>query len=547
MKRSGLTAGFVLSTVALLTLTACTPREGGSGGDKPKVDETTLVESLPAGATAVDEVTWGIVEGEPATLDPGTSAQLITPNLCDNLLTLDPDFSISEGLAKKAEFVDPVTFQIDLRDDVTFWDGTALTPEDVIYSLERNRTPASQWYAAFALIKGFEKTGDHQVTVHFNAPDLSFRDVISGGAGAVLSKAYAEAAGPALGTSDGGLMCTGPYKLGKGDWKPGSAIVTTANENYWGGAPMVKTLKYVFVTDSATLTTALTEGEIEGAFNVPATSRSSIEGKGAGRMILGPSTASNSFGPTTAEGPAANPKVRQALSYAIDREQYVNTVMNGLGHVQKTIVPPFAFNKSGEHEIYQAAYDALDTPKKDIEKAKKLLEESGEDLSQPLVIAVPAGGKELQQTAQIIQASAKEIGVTIEINEMQASDFGAMFFDPARRKGIDLVTTTGYLETPGIFGYPSLFMLPPDRGGVFNWSGYDNPDVTKHLEAARTAPNEATSTKEFVAAQEIFTPDQLQTTLAGTYQLSYLNNDLTGITTSIAIASSPWALHLGGK
>lgn len=547
MRRSGLTAGLALGTIALLALTACAPRGGGSDESKTGVSDDRLVESLPAGDTAVDEVTWAIVEGEPTTLDPTTSAQLITPNLCDNLLTLNADFSISAGVATKAEFVDPVTFQIDLRDDVTFWDGTPLTPEDVIYSLERNRIPESQWYAAFVLVESIEKTGDHQVTVRFSAPDLSFRDAISGGGGAVLSKAYGEAAGPALGTSEGGLMCTGPYELEQGGWKPGSEIVTTANDDYWGGAPKVKTLKYVFVTDGATLTTALTEGDIDGAYNVPATSRSAMEGEGAGSMILGPSTASNSFGPVSAEGPAANPKVRLALSYAIDREQYVETVMNGLGQVQKTIVPPFAFNQSSQRDIYQKGYDALDAPKKDIEKAKELLEESGEDLSQPLVIAVPAGGTEMQRTAQIIQASAKEIGLTIEINEMQAADFGALFFDPAIRNGIDFVATTGYLETPGILGYPSLFMLPEDRGGVFNWSGYDNPEVTKHLEAARTATDEETSAKEFVAAQEIFAPDQLQTTLAGAYHVTYLNDDLTGVTTSIAVYSSPWALKLSGK
>lgn len=548
MKRSRTNVGLALGTVALLFVTACGPRDGGSGAESnAPLHHDSLVTSLPAGKNQVNEVTWAVVEGEPTTLDPGSSASLITPNLCDNLLLLQPDYSISSGIAVQADFVDPTTFVINLRDDVRFWDGSLMTPEDVIYSLERNRNPKSQWFAAFVLVSSIEKTADHEVTVRFKAPDSTFRDAIAGGAGAVISKAFGEQAGPAIGTSEGGIMCTGPYKLEKGGWKPGSEIVTTANEDYWGGAPKVKSLKYVFVSDGSTLSTALTQGEIDGAYNVPPASRSSFEAEGAGNLVLGPSTASFSMGPATSEGPAANPQVRLALSLAIDREQYVKTVLNGLGEVQKTIVPSFTFNKSPAHDIYQNAYDTLAVPEVDLDKAKKLLEESGEDLNRPLVVAVPAGAKEFQQTAQIVQSAAQKIGIKIEINEMQAADFGALFYDPAGREGLDFVATQGYLETPGVLGYPSLFMLPADRGGVFNWSGYDNADVVDHIESARTASDKETAAKEFVAAQEIYAPDQLQITLAGAYQTMYLNKELTGAVTSVAIYSSPWALHLGAK
>lgn len=549
MKRTGLAVG-ALACVAILALTGCGPRDGGDvDGD---VKDITLIDSQPAGTKAVDEVTWAIVEGEPATLNPASSANLIIPNLCDNLLSLQPDFSIKPGIAESAEFVDPVTFVIKLRDDVKFWDGSPVTAADVVYSLQQSTNPASQWYGAFALVvpdpsAGIVATGPNEVTVHFVAPDSTFRDALAGQGGAVMEKAFGEATGDALGTPDGGLMCTGPYKLEQGDWKPGSEIVTTANEDYWNGAPLVKTLKYTFVSDGSTLATALTQGEIDGAINVAPSSRAVFEGDGAGTLTVGHSTASYSFGPASATSAAANPKIRQALSLAIDREKYLKTVVNGLGYTQKTIVPEFSFQAMKGADIYQAGYDALADPKVDIEAAKKLVEGSGEDVSKPLVIAVPAGAKEFQQTATIIQSAGKEIGLDIEIDEMQASDFGALFYDPSKREGIDFVATQGYLETPGVLGYPSLFILPPAMGGVFNWSEYDNPDVTAHMMAARNATDPETAAKEFVAAQEIFAPDMLQVTLAGTYQLTYLKKDLTGVTTSVAAYSSPWALHLGGK
>ncbi|WP_235566667.1 ABC transporter substrate-binding protein [Microbacterium sp. Root61] len=543
-----MTVGAV-ACVAMLALTACTPRDGGDGADGK---DFSIVDSQPAATTPVDEVTWAIVEGEPATLNPGASANLIIPNLCDNLLSLQPDFSIEPGIAESAEFVDPVTFVITLRDDVRFWDGTPVTADDVVYSLQQNMNPASQWFGAFALVvpdatAGIVATGSHEVTVHFVAPDSTFRDALAGQGSAVMQKAFSEAAGAAVGTPAVGLMCTGPYKLNPGGWTPGSQIVTTANDDYWGGAPLVKTLTYTFVSDGSTLATALTQGEIDGAINVPPASRAAFQGDGAGTLTVGHSTASYSFGPASSTSPAANPKIRQALSLAIDREQFLETVVNGLGYVQKTIVPEFSFQKKENADIYQAGYDALATPKVDIEAAKKLVEESGEDLSKPLVVAVPAGAKEFQQTATIMQSAGKAIGLNIEINAMQASDFGAIFYDPSKRAGIDFVATQGYLEVPGVLGYPSLFLLPAEMGGVFNWSQYDNPEVTAHMAAARNAIDPATAAQEFVAAQEIFAPDLLQVTLAGTYQLTYVNKDLTGVTTSVAAYSSPWALHLGGK
>ncbi|UOQ91084.1 ABC transporter substrate-binding protein [Agromyces endophyticus] len=549
MNRTRLAAGAV-ACAALVALTACTPRDAADVDGDP--GELTIVDSLPAGTKPVDEVTWAIAEGEPATLNPAASANLIIPNLCDNLLSLQPDFSIEPGIATSAEFVDPVTFVIELRDDVTFWDGSPVTADDVVYSLQQGMNPESQWYGAFALVvpdpaTGIVATGPNEVTVHFVAPDSAFREALAGQGGAVMQQKFGEAAGDALGTPDGGLMCTGPYELADGGWTPGSSITTTANADYWNGAPLVQKLTYTFVSDGSTLATALTQGEIDGAINVSPSSRAVFEGDGAGTLTIGHSTASYSFGPTTATGPAANPKIRQALSLAIDREQYLQTVVNGLGYVQKTLVPEFSFQSMADADVYQAGYDALAAPEVDLEQAKQLVADSGEDVSEPLVIAVPAGAKEFEQTATIIQAAGEQIGLDLEIDEMQASDFGALFYDPAKREGVDFVATQGYLETPGVLGYPSLFVLPAEQGGIFNWSGYENAEVTAHMTAARNATDARTAADEFVAAQAVYAPDQLQVTLAGTYQLTYLNDDLTGVTTSVAAYSSPWALHLGGK
>ena len=551
MRIRGKAAAVVAAGAALVLLAGCTPRDTETS---PTGDATfapvELVDALPAGTTEVDEVTWALVEGEPRSLVPGADYNFVQPNLCTSLLTVQPDFSVAAGIAENADWVDPVTFVIDIRPGVTFWDGSAVTPDDVVYSLERHHSDiTSAFYGAFVLVapeNGIEVTGDNQVTVHFVAPDTTFRDALTGGAGAVLSKAVSEAQGDALGTSGGELMCAGPYKLES--WTPGSEIVTVANEDYWDGAPLVKKLTYKFIPDGTTLTNALLEGEVDGAFNVAPASRDAFASSDSGQLVIGPSTASFSFGPTRETGAGANPKIRQALSLAIDREQYIATVLHGLGQPQSTFVAPFSWSGAAAADVYQAGYDALEAPHVDLDAAKKLVEESGEDTSVPLRLAIPAGNKELSQTAAIVQSAASQIGLTIEIDERQAADFAAIFLpDPGPRESIDFVATTGYTETPGVLTYPQLFVLPPDQGGIFNWTGYANADVTAGVQAARTTPEANGAAEAYVGAQEVFAPDQLQVTLAGSYHTTFLGNDLTGVVTSVAAYASPWALRLGGK
>lgn len=539
------TAAAALLAIALVVgAGACAPRQNAASF--APITESSLVDRLPAATKDVGNVTWAVVEGEPQTLDPTNTTNVITPNVCAGLLRLNADYSVSPGLATRADWVDPVTFRIDLRPGLRFSDGTRLTAADVVYSFRRNLAESSQWYTTFVLVRSIEARGDGEVLVHFKAPDSSFRNSLTGGAGEVLSKAHGARAGKSLGTADGGLLCAGPYRIEK--WVPGTEIDVAANPYYWAGEPRAKHISFKFVSDANTLTNALTSGEIDGAFNVSPSSRAALESSGTGRLYVGHSTTSYSFGAMTDKGAAANPEIRQALSLAIDRQKYIDAVLQGLGYEQKTIVPPFTFVHDAARGTLQAGYDALPAQRVDLKRARRLVAESGVDVSRPLVLAVQAGATEMSRTALIIQDAAKQIGLTVQIDEMQAADFGALFYstDPSSN-GVDLVATNGYIEVPDYLGYPTQFVLSPDQGGYFNWSGYDNKKASSLMTAARTATTPRQEAADFVAAQKIFTPDDLQVTLAGAYQLTYLSNRLTGPITSAAVYSAPWAAGLGAK
>lgn len=537
-----------LSAVIALALVGCS---GGNvtSSDSPTFDPRQLVSSTPPGTKQVDHVTWGMHTGEPETIDPvrvgNDSGFYAIANLCDTLLRTTPEFGVESNVAETVEWANDTTLVIDLRDDVVFWDGTPLTSDDVAYSLSRMMDPASQSVntSAFGSVASVDVTGPTQVTLTLSQPDSQLRNALAGPAGYVFQKAFTEATGEEeIGTPSGGIMCTGPFELDK--WNPGDSIVMTANEQYWQKKPLVKELEITFVESDATLTSALLSGQIDGAFSVPAASLDQFRDSDTGRFYAGPSSAFSAFAGASADGPGADPQVRTALDLAIDKQAVVDTVLHGLGEPIKTFVPPFLWEDAEAADIYREGYDALpDNSGGDVEAAKKLIDEAGY-AGAKLVLAITAGDQAQLQLGTIVQAAGKDIGLDIQIEQLQAAEFSKIFYDPTAREGLDLVATVAYSDTPVVLQYPSFFVLPD---GLFNWTEYEDADVTKYMADARAATDPAASAEAFVKAQAIYGPERIMIPIANEYSRSFLNNRLTGLVTSFSAITSPWALDLGGK
>jgi peptide/nickel transport system substrate-binding protein len=540
-----------LMTAALLAGVAVTAGcgSGSSGGGDARAQPPKLTKLTPAAKGSVDHVAWAIPDGEPTTIDPVKTGDLpsstVVANMCDNLLQLQPDFSVKPGLAEKVDRPDPRTVVLHIRPGVTFWDGAPLTADDVVYSMKRNSDPSQEPVnaAVYQRVASIAKTGPLEVTVRFKQPDAVFLDGITGVGGAIVQKAYAQKAGKAFGTAQGGVMCTGPFRFSK--WTSGEGITLTANPRYWDAAlrPKVKTLEFRFIADTSTLTSALLAGDVDGAYEAPVGSTSALSKSAQGTLYTGPSSASVSFGPTTAKGPAADPRVRRALDLTIDKAAFVKNVLRGAGQPLKTFTPPFVFAGDEAKATYQAGYDALpDNARPDLAEAKQLIAEARPDTSRPLVMATAAGNQLTLQVATIVQAAAKSLGLQMRIKQLQPTEFGQLFYNPAKRQGLDFVTTTGYFDVPSPLTYAPLFAI---KGGLFNWSGYDDPTVTKELTAALGATDPQQTAQHFVKAQAIFGPADLQVSLANAYERLFLSKKLTGVPASFAYVSSPWAARLG--
>ncbi|MBP2326454.1 peptide/nickel transport system substrate-binding protein [Kibdelosporangium banguiense] len=529
------------AVLAVLAVIGCsTGTQSNPGG--PTQQE--LVASLPPAKGAVDTVTWNLTTGEPDTLFPPNAATYsggqVAANLCDTLLTFDAGFTLKPNLATFRQ-ADPLTLVYTIRDDAKFWDGQPVTAEDVAYSMNRAKDPSTIVSFAYQNVQDITVTGKNEVTVKFARPDVMFNGGMASIGGMVLQKAFSEKAGETLGSSGGGLMCSGPFKLDS--WRSGDSITVSLNDNYWNAdrRPFAKQVKFTFVTDGTALVQALNAGEIDGAYEIPPSAIPALRNSQAGKLTFGPSMQSMLLSVATPDGPLSDVKLRQSLQTLVTRDELAKAVYNGAAMPVYTVLTPATW-PNDQKTAYQAAYDPFVRERAyNIEKAKKLVGESTYQ-GQSLVMAIQSGDEAISRTAQLIQQQAKQVGVNIEIKPLTPLVFSQAGYDANKRAGIDLILGTSFNSAPEPLE-PLGFDFLPDQ--VYNYTNYTNETVTNLLTEARQTFDGAERAKKIIAAQQIFEPESALVPLLSLHTVTFLNNRLAGGITSFAYWSTPQMAYVG--
>ncbi len=544
-----LTLGVALAAAASLALAACTS-SSSSGGETPSgapSGGSNVVLTTPKASGPIDTLNWDLPYGEPTTLDYVKAADygpdMVVSNLCDSLLRLEPDYSSSPSLATSwKSSSDHLTTTFTLRTDVKFWDGHPLTPEDVVYSLERNMDPKNEPVngAFFDHVKSIVAKGDDQVVVTFSKPDELFIKEMATVAGQVSEKSYTESKGSKYGSAEGGVMCSGPFKLDS--WEAGQDITLAANTDYWDPElrPLASKVILHFISDTSTLAQAIRSGEIQGVYELPPAILPAVSQSGAGNVYQGKSLQIYELGPN-APGPMEDQKLRQALGMVIDRTALAQVVFHGAADPNYTLIPPSAWDPTGL-DIYRKAYDQIPHPDgKDIDAAKKLI--SGDpNASKTIVMAIGAGNQTGVDTATLIQQEAAQIGLTIQIKQMQPLEFSSAFFDANGRKGVDLMLTQGWVDVPDPLDYLGLIVLPDS---YFNWLGLKNNTVASLVDKARSNYDDKQRATQITQAQASYEPTQPEIPMLALRELLYMNKDITGAPASFAYIFEPSLATVG--
>ena len=544
-----LTCTYLAGTV-LLALAACSGNGSGSSTSGESVTSIGADQFTTGTATKdVDSITWSGDYRPLLSLDPvkvpDYPEETAIPNICEPLIRVAPDYSLSPGLAESYTFTDPTTLVLKLRQAVKFSNGAPMTAEDAAYSLNRNLDPtvASGYGYAFATVESITATDASTVTIKFTQPSPTFPNTLATLAGAVVEKKFAEAEGEAFGSPDTGVICTGPFTFTSYDGS--TKLVLTRNDDYWDteNKAHAKTFTFVYATDNSALVNGLNSGQIQGAFNIQSTLLDELGSASSGQVFLGgegstPINVDLLMAKDT--GPGADPRVRQALSMIIDREAIAKTLFKSAADPLYKVVGPGLWGYA--KDTFQAAYKPL-IKQPDVAAAKALVQEANAT-GATLTFAYPSGNPQQVQLATVLQQAAAQIGITLELVGVPNQQYGALFVDPAAREPFDLFITLNYVELPE----PVLMnQLYGATGGGTNFSGYSNPIVDEALDKASQTADPEERAKLVLEAEALLAVDLPSIPVVQPRAIVFQNNQLTGAPLTFSFMTSPWAAAVGGK
>jgi peptide/nickel transport system substrate-binding protein len=352
--------------------------------------------------------------GETANFDPHRVATAVANvylfPVYDRLVHLDPDASPIPGLATDWTFEeDGTVLTMELREGVTFHDGTPFDAEAVQANIERGQTlEGSTVQAELAVIEEVEVVDTHEVRLHLTAPSTSLPLVLSDRAGAMISPA-------AHGNEDLSFAPVGSGMYEVTDYVPGGQAVYSRYEGYWDpDAALLRELVLINLQDAPARLNALRAGEID-ATELDVVNAEEAEGSGLS-ITAEPGLVYMNLYLNRTRSAFADVRVRRALNHALDRQAFVDFLAFGYGEVASQPFPEGYIAHNPEAEgLYP--YDP--------DRARELLAEAGLGDGFTFEAVIPPIDSYVQH-AEAIQAQLLEVGIRMELT--QHPDINQAFF-----------------------------------------------------------------------------------------------------------------------
>lgn len=425
----------------------------GGNGTKSKLESKgqTATGAMKDGGTLTFGQTAGVPQLDPNTIGSGAQTQLQTL-LWNGLTTWSSDnLSVKPDLAQSWEHsADFLHWTFHLHPGVTYHNGRAFTAADAVLNINRVLDPkvAAQVGAKLTMISKATATDPNTLTIDLKSPNpqlpTTLIDVKMSDVGDIAN-VNKDANG------------TGPYKLKA--FVPNQSVDVVRNDKYWGPKPHFAEIKIVKYGDETAAETALKSGSVDVLASVPPNSVGSLS---AGRQLLAatqPGSAAAWEMDTTAP-PFNNVKVRQALSYALDRKSMMKAAYadQGAPNFENVIVNPN--NKFYDGSLPKYNYD--------LNKAKKLFAEAGIKPGTTFTFWTTAGAyPEWTTMGEIFQQSMKKIGMNIKIESNEVATWSQKFYP--KPKSYPGLIAANYLSFPVLPASYSLVWFSSNGTCECNW------------------------------------------------------------------------------
>lgn len=401
--------GVMVLTVSI-ALCAC-------GGDKNAETETDNT-SQEQDADAVAEETEGQAEaaGEPTqggSVVVGKTQDLVSldPHAVTDAGTRDVVFNLYEGLVKAtpdgelkpavaSDYTiseDAKVYTFTLRDGITFHDGSAVTVDDIKYSLERFAEEQSD-SSAFSIVEDVVIADDKTVEVHLSEGNSEFLPELTCG---IIPASNEDVTGNPIGT--------GPFKFVS--YAPGENLVMERYDGYWGEKAYLDQVTFKFVADVETAFMELQAGTLDILNYLTADQVSTLGDDFT--IVNGSMNLVHAMYLNNDYEPLSNVKVRQALCYAVDRQSINDFLFGGASRLIGTHMIPSLTKYYNEETESLYEYNP--------EKAKELLAEAGYPDGFELSIMVPSAYSQHVSTAEIIAENLKAVGIDAKLELVEWS------------------------------------------------------------------------------------------------------------------------------
>lgn len=392
MKRKVLIGILVFVMVATIITGCGTSGATGQGATDKSVKDKVVI-AVPADMSSFDPQYTSAANDE-----------FMCCNIYDCLVTMDESGKIVPELAESWTISeDGTAYTFKLKKGVKWHNGEEFKASDVVYTV--NRAKESPYLAQNAsIMKDAVAIDDYTVQINLVIPFSPFITAMNGFY--IVNEKAIKEAGDKYGQQPIG---TGPYKFVSRE--KGQKIILERFDDYYQGPAPIKNIEFKVITDNNTSLIALQSGEIDFMLNLPMSSSGLVNNDKNLTTYKFDAITVYFLAMNNAVKPFNNIKVRQAISYAIDKASIVKIVEEGMGTVDQSFFSKNQFGYSENvkgHEFNTA-------------KAKEILTQAGYPNGFKLTLKTVEGT--LSKTAQVIQANLKDIGITANIEILEKSAF----------------------------------------------------------------------------------------------------------------------------
>ena len=457
------------------------------------------------------------ISSNPSRINPILSTDSASSEISNWIFTglfkYDKNGKITTDIAKSYKFLSPTKLEIEIRKNVLWHDGKILNADDVIFTFDTIRSPKifAPISGDFQKVKSVKKISDSKIIVEYKEPYYKALEIWMVG---LLPKHILE--------NEKDLMTSkfnkkpigcGPYKLGV--FEISKDIELISNEKFYDGAPKIDKIKYKFLPDPTTSFLMLGQQklDIDGLTPLQVDRQIDSRFKQKYKVFETTSFAYTYLGFNLKNKKFANPKIREALSLAINRQEIIDIMF--FGHAQICYGPflPKTFAYNEKFEKYEF----------DLRKAKKILKSFGYDENNPFEFEVVtnANNSIRVNTAEILQYQLAKINVKMKIKVMEWQAFLNTVVTPKKFEAIILGWSLSLL--PDAF---PIWHSKSDFVGGFNIGSYKNDEVDRLIEEASKTVDEVQLSQKYKKIFELIRKDN-------PYLFLYIPNSITAVNKKI--------------